>query len=675
VRSERGSTTIMAIGAMVILTTASAAFAYVTNRNINITKQYTNGLQAQYSAEAAVRAVYVAGKESITKAHPASVLDDYPLKNRYDNKTGLNGMNITLPNKMGNADIVIKYSSDSTSGTRKYDIQAKSTIDKASRLAYNTGVNYNTTNTSTEEYEQLNIASLINTGSKWDSVNGLNNNVSDSDVNSGGWKYDTTTGKVVAQSPGYNSNWLSISSQTLFNDKLGLSTYSPKSSLQLVFRVNYYITLMKLPSSSSGCGYGVYYLAKKTSSSVAGDANKPTAYVVQYDPGLNPDYGLPSNDWVAWGASFKDNPPPKDPTNTDWPCPYGAFLVKKAWGGTGAQNEVWDENSGNSYNVHYAFQDNSELTQRYYDATGQIQPDLDSTDLVKNGQSSSWALKPVSLTPGKDKLTVLQVPTAFGYNRSGTFSTELTENYHKRPPDLRIPYTLGNLAEGNPWQPNTYYPLGSKVAVGVWVDDALNKRLVWVATKAGVSGGSKPSAMKSVPSVNATVKDGDDMEGVTWTAQLAPTPEAVANSILSYVNTTRFSIAKISMADLKFRVDSVNGNAKDQTENYSTPFAMLQGKKNKITIELWADNLGNRIQIIRVNDVVALGFNDRYESTTVHKGKHNIIGKDWELTPATEDQRSTGIRVWNAAIEFYSSDNYGQTMTATTTSNYGIWGK
>jgi hypothetical protein len=228
-----------------------------------------------------------------------------------------------------------------------------------------------------------------------------------------------------------------------------------------------------------------------------------------------------------------------------------------------------------------------------------------------------------------------------------------------RPPDLQIAYTLGNIAEGNPWQANTYYPVGAKVAVGVWTSDTMNTRMVWVATTAGISGSSKPLFLSYLPGSGATVADNN----VIWKAQHAPTPEDVANSILT---NDGFSVAKISMADLNFRVDSVNGT-NSASEPYSMPFTMLQGSKNEITIELWADNKGNRIHVIRVNDVLALGFNDRAGTT-----KYNIIPKDWELSPAS-DPRGTGIRVWEATADFFSSGNYGQTLSEKP--SYGIWAK
>jgi len=650
---ERGSVTILAITAMLVLAAGAASYSYVTSRNTEISTKYANGLQAQYSAEAAVKTFYVVGRVDNTIAK----LNDYV--------SDTNTYNLTLPGAMGTAQGTIK----STSTANIFNVEAVATFKDATRRAYNSSMDFSTTSHTTETLIDTttvsNIADLIKAGSKWDSSSGLT-----STVGYGNWTATTdSAGNSVILSPGYNSNWASISSKVLFNDTLGLSSYSPTATLSLMYRVNYYVTLNKVPASASGTGYGIYYLAKKTSADVAGNASNVTAYVVQFDPGLNPSYSVPSG-FSGWGAARSSD------TST-WP--YGAFLVKKVV----SANEVWDENSGSNYNIHYGFQDNNELTQRYDNSSGYIQPSLTATNLISSSNSSSWALQPASTTPGTAAPTVTQVPTAFGYsyaaNSTGTFSTELTGNYRARPPDLRIAYTLGNLAEGNPWQPKTYYPVGSKVAVGVWVDKALSTRMVWVATQAGVSSGisttdttAKPTLLKSVPASGTTVVDGS----VIWTAKLAPTPAEVAKAILSYQNTagtSRFSIAKTSMSDLKFRVDTVNGSTADITNTYySMPFAMIQGNKNKTTIELWADNLGNRVHVIRVNDVVVLGFNDR-------SGKvHDIIPEKWELTP-TADPRSTGIRVWNAAAAFYTAENYGQTTTQTTTqttsSNYGFWGK
>lgn len=649
-QSERGSVTIMAITAMLVLATGAASYAYVTNRNVNITTLYANGLQAQYSAEAAVRTVYVAGQESLKTANGWKTGENSALADW----ANLNApVTINLPNAMGSAQTTISLIPKTT----KYYVQAVSSVNNASRMAYNSGIDLTTTTTTTttetttETITTVTTAALIQSGRTW-----LN-------TSSYKWQLPTNIDDTTspAKSPGSGTSaWSSIASQVLFNDGLGLSTFKATNSLQLVFRVNYYIKLTNVPSgASSGSGYGIYYLAKKFSTTSVGDPGDPTSYVLQYDPGLHPGYGSPPGG-VAWGAAFSTN------NTSNWP--YGAFLVKKTWsdGISGWQNEVWDESG--SYNDSCAFQDNNELTQRYY-TSGSIQPTFSSTNLVSTNFSSSWALQPVSTTPTTSMPVVTQAPTAFGYGSNGIFSAELTTKYRQRPPDLRIAYTLGNIAEGNPWQQSTYYPIGAKIAMGIGVNDALNNRLVWQATTAGVSASSKPSNMNitssTLPAVGTTVQDGT----VIWTVMAAPTPAAVANAIL----TNQVSIAKISMSDLNARIDSVNGSVA-QTNPFNIPFSMIQGSKNKLTIELWADNLGNRIHVIRVNDVLALGFNDRAGKS------YDIIPANWELNP-TLNPRGTGIRVWNAAAEFYTADNYGQTVsnttttTSTSTSNYGVWGK
>jgi len=200
------------------------------------------------------------------------------------------------------------------------------------------------------------------------------------------------------------------------------------------------------------------------------------------------------------------------------------------------------------------------------------------------------------------------------------------------------------------------------VAVGVWVDESTTNRMVWKVTKAGISSKAKPSDLSSLPADGAVVNDG----GVQWRAEAAPTAEDIANAVLTH---SGLSIAKISMADLNYRVNAVNGTT-EATEPYSIPFTMLKGSKNKISVELWADTNGNRIHLIHVNDVLVLAFNDRYDSA-----KKNIIDKDWELTPTADGyQRSTGLRIWNAAAEFYSTDSYGQGMATDVSAKYGIWG-
>ncbi|MBP2651775.1 MAG: hypothetical protein H6Q74_2600 [Firmicutes bacterium] len=627
-RSERGSTTIMAIIAMLVLAAGASTFAYVTNRNIKITQEYVHGLQAQYSAEAAVKAVYVAGQESLKStngwtAGQNSALDDWAGST----------ISLTLPGSMGMAKVTV---TKTASGV--YKLVAVGTANGASRMAYNSGVDLTTTTTTTtaDTYATVSTASLIASGNTYISSSGKT-------TTSLSWTLptDLTDTTSPAKSPGYSlsaSQLSGIYSMVLFNDTLGLANYSAKATLQTLFRVNYYVTLAKI-TSTSGTGYGIYYLAtKKYNSSTktwsAGDAGDPTAYVVQYDPGI-----------TNWGASS---------ANFDKSWPYGAFLVKKVWsdGNDGAQNEVWD-NSG-SYSDVYAFRDNDELLQRCY-----VNKDQSYTI---SGDSDLPALKPVVTTAASSAPNITQVPTLFGYTAAGIFEPELTNSYRSRPPDLRIAYSLGDLAEGNYWYKNTYYPLGAKVAVGVYLADALEDRMVWVATTNGVSGSSKPSALSSNPVAGATVADGT----VIWTAQAAPTSVKIAQTVVD----TGISIAKISMADLKYRLDSVNGSTTVASASYSVPFVMVDGSKNKITIEMVADNKGNRVHLIRVNDVLVLAFNDTYNAS-----KYNIIPAGWELNP-TAVEKGTGLKIWGAAALFYTADSYGQTVTetTTTTSNYGLWG-
>ncbi|MBP2653922.1 MAG: hypothetical protein H6Q73_1491 [Firmicutes bacterium] len=641
-RRQRGSMTIMAIMAMLVLATGAATVSYITSRNAKIAQEYANGLQAQYSAEAAVKTAYVAGQESVKTANGYKNGEKSALADWVGSTISLG-----LPGSiMGTAKVSISYVQGATT---KYYVQALGTANGATRLAYNSGIDLTstTTTTMTDTYTTVTAASLIASGNTY-----IGASNSGGKVNSAlAWSLpdDLTNPTSPAKSPGYgtaNNAWSSVYSCVLFNDILGQAGYSATAALQTVFRVNYYVLLTNI-DSADGAGYGIYYLATKTQNSatkawLAGDAGDPTAYVVQYDPGLNPGYKS-----CAWGAVYSK------PLNINWP--YGAFLVKKvmADGFDGSQNEVWDESG--TYDDNYAFQDNNELKQRCYvesDRGYAIASDWDLPALRPVVTNSATSVSAPSLT---------RVPTLFGYMADGTFLPDKTGQYRERPPDLRIAYSLGDLAEGNSWFKNTYYPQGAKVAVGVYMADALDNRMVWVAANAGKSGASKPAALSRVPPAGAIVTDGT----VTWVAQAAPTSAEIAKAVVD----GKISIAKISMADLKYRIDIVNGTSVDNSV-YSIPFAMVAGNKNKITIELVADNQGNRVQLIRVNDVLALAFNDVYSSY-----KHNIIPKDWELSP-TKTQLGTGIKIWNAAALFYTVDNYGQTVSEATTitSNYGIWG-
>lgn len=638
---QRGSATLMALVAMLVLVVGAASVAYMSTGNVNIMSNYADGVEAQYAAESAVRLVYVTG---VAAENPNFL----PLVDSGTNEYGLK-----LPGVVpGSAKIrVNRLSTD-----KVYKIRSVASYKNVSRVAYDRNMDFRTGQvTDVEEtYTEITADKLVKDAkSTW--------------VSKGDAKWTPKeSGSTVMLSPGYNdvgsNGWKNIYSAIFFNDSLGLDNFTLLNKLQLVFRVNYYITLVKVPGTGAGTGYGVYYLAPKyqpsdknhsSAKNILNSACDPTAYVVQYDPGLNPTYdtsNLPK--YGAWGAQYTDD----NKQRLAWP--YGAFLVKKTWwdGKEGAQTEVWD-NSG-AYHDHFAFQDNNELMQGYYQQSNPITLKIDTG--LRNTDN---ALLPVVNAPAASPPTVTRVPTAFGLKANGTSNPpNMTGLYSERPPDLRLAYALGDIAEGNPWQANTYYPVGAKVAVGVWVDNALNKRLVWVAAKAGVSGGTKPNQLMQLPALGNTVADG----GVIWEARKAPTPEEVAN----YVCAKGISIPKISMSDMKFRIDSVNGKNTAGDPEYSLPFSMLQGEKNKITIELWIDDRNNRVHIIRVNDVLALAFNDSWKS-----GKYNILPKGW-YPGGSSQSFSTGLRVWYAAAEFYTKENYGQTLTTSThTQHMGEWGR
>lgn len=636
----------MAIIAMLVLAAGSSSYIYVANRNVNLATEFNNGLQAQYSAEAAIRIVVEAGKESVKKANGYaggnSALDDWAKIT-----TDMKKVDFTLPGKMGSAKLKVT----GPTATGRYTAEALSSVNNASRLLVNRDFSPINIDPAKELEIKVTTASLIasakQAGKTWFANSDTGNKTNY------GWILPTNLNSETdpAKSPGFNDvgayadAWKKITSQVLFDDTLGYSTYQASENLELVFRVNTYIKLVDVPSDKvSGSGYGVYYLAEKNN--LAGAAN-PTSYIVQFDPGLHPGYGSPPGG-TAWGAAYGTSGTGVG-NASDWP--YGAFLVKKTKDKSvigsiakGPQNEVWDESG--TYNDHCGFQDNNEWIQQYYNTAGTKQ----TLDLAN---SSTWALQPVSTTPSTTAPTLTRVPTSFGITYTG--------KYRNRPPDLRIPYTLGDIAEGNPWRPKTYYPVGAKVAVGVWVDKPIDNRMVWVATVAGVSGSTSKLPTTSPQVGDQVINDG----GVTWTAQKAPTPKEVAKSILAKGS---FSVAKISMADVNFRVNSVNGTT-SRTDPYSVPFTMLKGSKNKITVELWADSNGNRIHIIKVNDVLVLGFNDKYVN-----GKINIIPENWELNPSAVP-RGTGLRVWNAKAEFYTTDNYGRTISTATSGEYGDWGR
>lgn len=638
--SQRGSTTIMAIVAMIILMMGASSFAYVTNRNQNIATNFGNGLQAQYTAESAVRLLYITGQESLSAANGWTNQESSLAEWGGAALTAGTTMNITLPG-MGTAKVTVTCPS-----TGKYNVQSVSTVNGVTRLAFNDNINVTTTATDTT----VTTALLISQGTVSTPVKSDGTVLTGNDLT---WVLptDLTSTTSPAISPGYSSSsdttWQNLYTQVLFNDSLGLSDFVASDTPQTLFRINYYIKLTHYVGSGDAAGYGVYYLAQKfydpaSGSWDTGNPNNPRAYVVQFDPGI-----------TDWGASSSES----SAQNAVWP--FGALLVKKvcppnlastAAGtntgptpSTGAGYECWDETNQGSYSYTEAFQDNNEFTQS---------PTL---TLLTSGHH-----QPTETIPP----TVLTAPTSF--------STTLTGKYYAAPPDLRIDYTLGAIAEGNPWQASTTYPKNAVLTAGTWVSD-WTTRLVYIASNSGTSGTTKPT----FPTVaGQTVKDGS----ITWTAQLAPTSVAIAQKVIANPG---LQVVKISMGDLKTRLDAVNGTTAQSASLYTMPFSMTT--ENKITIELVVDDLGNRVHLIRVNDVLALVFNDKYSTAT---GYYNILPQGWETSRslsypyvagttdlrvvAPTSQLGTGLRVWNAVAEFYTMDDYGQ---GTSIPGFGVWGR
>lgn len=633
VRSQRGSTTIMAITAMMVLTVGAATYTYMTNRNITIAQNYAAGLQAQYTAEAAVRLMYVAGRESIKPANGWTS----PQPSALDNWAG-RSYSITLP--MGITEVAV----DVVPGeTNLYRVQADAATQGVSRIAYNSQMSITNKETrlppTLDDSNEVTTARLISQGR-------------DSGV---AWKLpdnlDDTTRPAV--SPGSdNGSWRGLFTQVLFNDSLGLPDFKATAELQTLFRINYFIRLTQYPTDGSGTGYGIYYLAQKFFIPPApqeqaghwdtGNPKNPLAYVVQFDPGI-----------------------------TDWDggrTPAGTFLVKKVmprYDANDANNQVangpaegpvpaqayvyetWDESG--SYNFQRGFQNNIDLTQQYYNSRWRT---------IALGDDYNASREPTNIGPGL-----------------------LSGNYISDPGNLRLAYALGSIAEGNPWKAGTRYAKDARVMAnpGMLASNPDN-RLVYVAQNEGRSG-STPLPVN--PTAGQNYSDGE----ITWKVQKVRT----AAEIAQYVVAKGISIVKISMADLKFRIDSVNGTV-SRRDPFEIPFDMKT--KNKITIEMVVDNQGNRVHIIRVNDVLALAFNDVWRDP-VNTYEKNIIPQGWELDRTlpyqyrnstskrdlrkvvATSQLGTGLRVWNAVAEFYTAENYGQTVQViyTTSASFGVWGR
>lgn len=647
---QRGSTTIMAITAMMVLTVASASYAFMTSRNISIAKGYADGLEAQYTAEAAVKVMFVAGAESVKTSNGWT---NGQISSLQEWSTTWNGQPYTMTLPMGTTSVLLSNGGNT--------VQAVGTANGVNRVAFNSNMNIQASLTIVDTTATFTTASLISQGRVSTPRDGSGNALNNSSLV---WQLPANVNDTSspAISPGNGTTlWSNLYTQVMFNDILGLSTFTATAAPQTLFKINYYIELSQYSGTGSAAGYGIYYLAQKyynpsTKLWDTGNPDNPRAYVVQFDPGI-----------TNWGAAAGSTSPPS-----------GAFLVKKVMpsdsqtaagpttgpvpSGGGSSYECWDESS--SYPSYtYAFRSNIDLTESYASKSG-----------------NNWNWNAIAL--GTDYSTSKE-PTKFA-------APTVTNSSDGDPGDGRLAYELGNLAEGNLWKASTHYAQYAKVMAspGTWVSDP-STRLVWVALNEGTSG---TAALSTPTAAGQQVSDGTGNTKITWQAQAVPTSVQIAQAVVS----NGIQIAKISMYDLQTRLNNVNGTTNNAAALYVMPFKMTN--KNKISIELLADNAGNRVQLIRVNDVLVLAFNDTYQDATTNPAnanKHNILPKGWELhfndtyqyanvaASDTTDLKKvvassrlgSGLRVWNAVAKFYTVDDYGQMIQSSYIANFGVWGR
>jgi len=251
VASQRGSATAIAVVAMMLLAVGGTSYSLATKSNLVNTQSYGQGAAAQKVAEAGV---------SFALAHAKATKGEIPTDtymNLLNGKGNQHISDVAGEENMGTFNITCERNASVTE-TNDYKITSIGTVGTVTRtvvafISMTDGfVNH-----------PLSLFELIAGGSA---------------SNNKKWKIGTGT-DAVATAPDKGYNQILFGDHYYANDEKHLDRKGNKG-----FTLNYNIKLKDIVPGHEDTdnGYGIYYLAN-------GTGDKMSGYVVQYDPGLQPD--------------------------------------------------------------------------------------------------------------------------------------------------------------------------------------------------------------------------------------------------------------------------------------------------------------------------------------------------------------------------------------------------
>lgn len=254
VKAQKGSVTLMALLAMLILGTSAGLYMMAAGSGIGNRQNYGDSISAQYAAEAGVMYVLAHAKENTSAA-----------TGKWDNSTLSTATNSLDSTKKNSPTFIVKVTlltttlkePDGTVFNGKY--YRITSVGKAGNTTRN--IDAYLTIPATDPPSPITTFDLMK----------------DADYSGNKWSMNNTDPhKPFASAP--DDEYY----QVLFKDTVYANDENHKDKTgNKGFTLNYNVNLVKTtPGHSNDTGYGIYYLA-------TGNADNMTAYVLQYDPGLN----------------------------------------------------------------------------------------------------------------------------------------------------------------------------------------------------------------------------------------------------------------------------------------------------------------------------------------------------------------------------------------------------
>ena len=237
--NEKGSALVMAIFVMMLLLTASGGYYVASNAGLSLGSGYSYANAAQYAAEAGARYVLAHAQENTPDA------------TRVWSQAGLANTATTLSNGATFLATVQSVTAPTGVTGSYYMITSTGTVGGTTRVvrAY-----LNIPPPGQTIQVPVTTFDLLQSGR----------------YSGNPWTIDNASG--VARAPTDNQYY-----QVVFGDNVSASDG---------FSLNYNVNMKSLTDANAN-GYGIYYMVQGDPSSR--DPNNMSAYVLQYDPGLNPD--------------------------------------------------------------------------------------------------------------------------------------------------------------------------------------------------------------------------------------------------------------------------------------------------------------------------------------------------------------------------------------------------